>query len=152
METNPQPFRPASRSKGIPLVLLVSVAIILAFNAAFSVWNYLKQTQDNIKQLVAIRPEPGIIANTNLPNELQSSLDFPLQTTPNEYPDKEELLERQEEKVQPQSSKVIANNNFFKPELVGKSSGTSPKTPSLCSDNKRKVDIILGDYRTEYYY
>ena len=96
MAVNPTSFNPKTKSKIGPLVIMIVVAVILAFIAAFGIWQYLNKTQQQVKELTVTRAvvvaAKKIPAGTKLTEADLTTKQFPAQTIPKDYPESIDLI------------------------------------------------------------
>lgn len=96
MAVNPTPLTPKTKGRSGSLIVMTGVAVLLGLVAAAGIWQYLMQTQQQVKKLTATRPivvaSKEIPAGTKLTEEFLSIKDVPAQTVPKDYPSSVESL------------------------------------------------------------
>ncbi len=143
MSTNPsQQFKPKTTKKGTSPLMLVGIALVLALSAAFSIWHYLKQTQEKVKELTATRAvviaARDIAANTTLtPEDLTTEL-FPHKTVPPDYPDKPDILIGRVSKINIHTREVVTDDKLVK-------TGASGGLANIIPKGQRAITIMVSD-------
>lgn len=88
---NPSPMSPDIKSKFNSLIIMVSVATVLGFLAAIGIWQYLSQTQKQVKELTVTRAvivaSKQIPVGTKITDEFIATKQFPANAIPKDYPD-----------------------------------------------------------------
>ncbi len=142
MSTNPPPLKPRTKPKGISPLLMVAVALLLALSAALSIWNYLRQTEEEVKKLTATRSvvvaARDIAAGTKLKPEDLTIQEFPYRTVPQDYPDKTDLVVGRIIKYPVLTNEVIAPEKLVKVGAAGGLAGLIPK-------GQRAITIMVDE-------
>ncbi len=145
MSTNPTPFKPnkpKSKKKGIPPILIVALVIFLALSASVSIWNYVNQSQEEVKKQVATRPVAvaarPIMAGATIVAEDLVLKDFPALTVPPEYPDMIEPLLGMIAMVTVQPQEVITQDKLLQP-------GVGAGLATIIPPGNRAITIRVND-------
>lgn len=145
MAINQPPLTPRTKSKLSPLIVMASVAVLLGLIAAGGIWQYLSQTQRQVKELSATRPvviaSKEIPAGTKLTEEFLVIKQLPAQTIPKDYPNSIEAVKGRIVRTILKPDEIITETR-----LVGE--GASGGLPIIIPSGKRaitiKVDEVIG--------
>lgn len=142
MSINPSPFKPKTKKKGIPPIVIVALVLFLALSASVSIWNYVNQTQEEVKRQEATKPvvvaARQIMAGVVIAAEDLVIMDFPALTVPAEYPDMIEGLLGMIAKTTIQPEEVVTADKLLE---VGVTSGLATIIPK----GNRAITIRVND-------
>lgn len=143
MATNPaQQFKPKRKPKGMSPLLLVGAAMLLALSAAFSIWHYLKQTEEKVKKLTATRgvvvAARDIMSGARIIIEDLTVKQFPFQTVPADYPDNPELLIGRVVKTNILADEVLTPEKLVKTGAAGGLANLIPR-------GQRAITIMVNE-------
>ena len=145
MSTNPTPFKPnkpKGKKKGIPPILIVALVLFLGLSASVSIWNYVNQSQEEVKKQEATRPvavaaRPIMAGSAIVPEDLVL-MDFPALTVPPDYPDMIEPLLGMIAMVTIQPNEVITQDKLLQP-------GVAAGLATLIPQGNRAITIRVNE-------